>query len=147
MARSTTARPLLWVCARPTKAHKKIRAPSHPTYRACVVNVNVVPPITFSIFFALAPPFALLVLSRTPLPPLIMSDPGCRLFVGNLSWNTTDESMRMAFEDGAGVPGSVLDSKVILDRETGRSRYVSLHSLYWLRVCACLLACFYDCAG
>lgn len=50
------------------------------------------------------------------------SDPGCRLFVGNLSWNTTDESMRMAFEDGAGVPGSVLDSKVILDRETGRSR-------------------------
>lgn len=39
-----------------------------------------------------------------------------------LSWNTTDESMRMAFEDGAGVPGSVLDSKVILDRETGRSR-------------------------
>lgn len=63
-----------------------------------------------------------------------MSDPGCRLFVGNLSWNTTDESMRMAFEDGAGVPGSVLDSKVILDRETGRSRYVSLVSSLLVRV-------------
>lgn len=63
-----------------------------------------------------------------------MSDPGCRLFVGNLSWNTTDESMRMAFEDGAGVPGSVLDSKVILDRDTGRSRYVLVHSFALSRV-------------
>lgn len=74
-----------------------------------------------------------------------MSDPGCRLFVGNLSWNTTDESMRVAFEDGAGVPGSVLDSKVILDRETGRSRYVSLRSIYllWVCVCAGVLVCSY----
>lgn len=73
-----------------------------------------------------------------------MSDPGCRLFVGNLSWNTTDESMRMAFEDGAGVPGSVLDSKVILDRETGRSRYVSLVSS--LLVTAFLIVVLVPCA-
>jgi len=53
-----------------------------------------------------------------------MAEQGCRLFVGNLSWSTTDESMREAFEQGSGVPGCVIDSKVILDRETNRSRYV-----------------------
>ncbi|OSX69365.1 hypothetical protein BU14_1583s0001 [Porphyra umbilicalis] len=51
-----------------------------------------------------------------------MAEQGCRLFVGNLSWSTTDESMREAFEQGSGVPGCVIDSKVILDRETNRSR-------------------------
>ena len=41
-----------------------------------------------------------------------------KLFVGGLSWGTTDQSLRAAFE----AFGEVLDAKVILDRETGRSR-------------------------
>ena len=43
---------------------------------------------------------------------------GKKLFVGGLSWDTTDQSLRTAFE----VYGEILDAKVILDRETGRSR-------------------------
>jgi RNA recognition motif-containing protein len=41
-----------------------------------------------------------------------------RLYVGNLSFQTTAESIRQAF---AGV-GEVTDVHVVVDRETGRSR-------------------------
>ncbi len=41
-----------------------------------------------------------------------------RLFVGGLSWNTTDDGLREAFE----AFGEVTDATVITDRETGRSR-------------------------
>jgi len=41
-----------------------------------------------------------------------------KVYVGNLSWNTTDETLRDAF----GQFGQVLDSIVMRDRETGRSR-------------------------
>ncbi|KAI6026376.1 hypothetical protein BKA83DRAFT_4242595 [Pisolithus microcarpus] len=41
-----------------------------------------------------------------------------KIYVGNLSWNTTDETLRQAFSPY----GSVLDSIVMRDRETGRSR-------------------------
>ena len=41
-----------------------------------------------------------------------------KLFIGSLSWNTTDESLRDCFA----TFGEVLDSTVIRDRETGRSR-------------------------
>jgi cold-inducible RNA-binding protein len=41
-----------------------------------------------------------------------------KLFVGGLAWATSDESLRSGFE----AFGSVTDAKVILDRETGRSR-------------------------
>ncbi|KAM0236275.1 hypothetical protein ACHAP5_009407 [Fusarium lateritium] len=41
-----------------------------------------------------------------------------KVYVGNLSWNTTDESLRQAFSDY----GNVLDSIVMRDRDTGRSR-------------------------
>ncbi len=41
-----------------------------------------------------------------------------RLFIGNLSWDTTDESLRDAFAQH----GKVLDAKVIIDRYSGRSR-------------------------
>jgi len=41
-----------------------------------------------------------------------------KLFVGGLDWNTTDASLAQAF----GEFGEVTDSKVIMDRETGRSR-------------------------
>ena len=40
------------------------------------------------------------------------------LYVGNLSFNTTDESLRGLFEQH----GEVDSAKVITDRETGRSR-------------------------
>jgi cold-inducible RNA-binding protein len=41
-----------------------------------------------------------------------------KLFVGSLSWNTTDETLREAFARF----GEVTEAKVITDRETGRSR-------------------------
>ena len=41
-----------------------------------------------------------------------------KLFVGGLSWNTDDETLRAAFEPF----GEVIEAKVITDRETGRSR-------------------------
>ena len=41
-----------------------------------------------------------------------------KLFVGGLSWNTDDNLLREAF----GKFGVVADARVILDRETGRSR-------------------------
>ncbi|KAJ4007504.1 Cinnamyl-alcohol dehydrogenase Flavonol reductase/cinnamoyl-CoA reductase [Fusarium irregulare] len=41
-----------------------------------------------------------------------------KLYVGNLGWNTTDETLRQAFS----AYGMVLDSIVMRDRDTGRSR-------------------------
>lgn len=41
-----------------------------------------------------------------------------KLFVGGLSWNTTDDSLRQTFESH----GPVQEANVVTDRETGRSR-------------------------
>ncbi len=41
-----------------------------------------------------------------------------KIYVGNLSWNTTDDSLRDYFA----AFGDVLSAKVIADRDTGRSR-------------------------
>lgn len=41
-----------------------------------------------------------------------------KLFIGGLSWGTTDASLAQAFESF----GRVVEAKVITDRETGRSR-------------------------
>ena len=41
-----------------------------------------------------------------------------KLFVGGLSWNTDDNLLRESF----GKFGAVADARVILDRDTGRSR-------------------------
>jgi RNA recognition motif-containing protein len=41
-----------------------------------------------------------------------------RLYVGNLAFSTTEESLKSAFSDH----GEVSEVKVIVDRETGRSR-------------------------
>jgi RNA recognition motif-containing protein len=41
-----------------------------------------------------------------------------KLFVGSLSWNTTDEGLRQAFSRF----GEMSEVKVITDRSTGRSR-------------------------
>ena len=43
---------------------------------------------------------------------------GKKLFVGSLSWDTTDESLRQAFE----AFGTVREARVILDRNTNKSR-------------------------
>ena len=45
-------------------------------------------------------------------------DMGKKLFVGSLSWNTTDEVLRSAFA----AFGSVDGAEVVMDRDTGRSR-------------------------
>ncbi|MGB5694463.1 MAG: RNA-binding protein [Polyangiales bacterium] len=41
-----------------------------------------------------------------------------KLFVGGLSWNTTNAELQQAFE----ACGTVAEAKVVTDRETGRSR-------------------------
>ncbi len=41
-----------------------------------------------------------------------------KLFVGGLSWDTTDDGLRQAFQSY----GEITEAKVITDRETGRSR-------------------------
>ena len=41
-----------------------------------------------------------------------------KLYVGSLSWDTTDEGLKTAFSRF----GEVTEAKVITDRETGRSR-------------------------
>jgi RNA recognition motif-containing protein len=41
-----------------------------------------------------------------------------KLFVGGLSWDTDDSSLHAAFEGY----GSITEAKVIVDRETSRSR-------------------------
>lgn len=41
-----------------------------------------------------------------------------KLFVGGLSWGTDDQGLRSAFE----AFGEVTEAKVIMDRDTGRSR-------------------------
>ncbi|RME28315.1 MAG: RNA-binding protein [Deltaproteobacteria bacterium] len=43
---------------------------------------------------------------------------GNKLFVGGLSWDTDDNSLREAFA----AHGDVTEAKVILDRDSGRSR-------------------------
>ncbi|KAG1851173.1 hypothetical protein F4604DRAFT_1894524 [Suillus subluteus] len=46
------------------------------------------------------------------------SQSSAKIYVGNLSWNTTDDTLRNAFSGF----GPVLDSIVMRDRDTGRSR-------------------------
>jgi len=43
---------------------------------------------------------------------------GTKLFIGNLSFDTTDDSLKTAFAEH----GNVVSARVITDRETGRSR-------------------------
>jgi|SRR6516225_5533153 RNA recognition motif-containing protein len=43
---------------------------------------------------------------------------GKRLYVGNLSYNTTDAALRQLFE----AHGQVTSAQIIMDRDTGRSK-------------------------
>mgnify|MGYP003572946485 CR=1 FL=1 len=44
---------------------------------------------------------------------------GNRLYVGNLSWDTTEDDLRAALE---GTGGTCKDIHIVTDRETGRPR-------------------------
>ncbi len=44
---------------------------------------------------------------------------GKRLYVGNLSWDTTEDNLRSAFEQGG---RTVTDCHIVSDRDTGRPR-------------------------
>jgi len=44
---------------------------------------------------------------------------GTRLYVGNLSFSTTEETLRAAFEQGG---HKVVEVKLVTDRDTGRPR-------------------------
>ena len=44
---------------------------------------------------------------------------GTRLYVGNLSWDTTEDSLRAAFSQGG---RTVSDCHIVSDRDTGRPR-------------------------
>ena len=44
---------------------------------------------------------------------------GSRLYVGNLSWDTNEDTLRSAFEQGG---RSVKEVHIVSDRETGRPR-------------------------
>ena len=43
---------------------------------------------------------------------------GKKLFIGGLSWGTTDASLHSAFERF----GEIVEAKVVVDRDTGRSK-------------------------
>jgi len=55
--------------------------------------------------------------TRSETKTIIMGEEN-KCFIGNLSWNTDDTSLSQAFSQF----GEVIDAKVIMDRETGRSR-------------------------
>ncbi|KAG0198364.1 hypothetical protein BGX28_008198 [Mortierella sp. GBA30] len=56
--------------------------------------------------------------SRTKRKSTLVTCRSTKLFIGGLSWNTTDDSLR----DGFSKYGDVIDAIVVKDRETGRSR-------------------------
>jgi cold-inducible RNA-binding protein len=45
-----------------------------------------------------------------------------RLFIGNLSWKTTSESLKRAFQNAVGAESSVVNAHVVMDRYSGRSK-------------------------
>ncbi|MCL7022543.1 hypothetical protein MKW94_018140 [Papaver nudicaule] len=55
---------------------------------------------------------------RTPRSFESSSSSSLRLYVGNLSWQVDDARLEQVFSEH----GKVLDAKVVMDRETGRSR-------------------------
>lgn len=61
---------------------------------------------------------AMQAIEQRATAPRKSSAPPCRLFVGSLSWNTTEQVLREIF----GEFGPVLDAVLVSDRDTGRSR-------------------------
>lgn len=56
--------------------------------------------------------------SRGPRRNEKRNDMSKKLFVGSLSWNTTSDELRNAFA----ACGEVTEAKVVMNRDTGRSR-------------------------
>ena len=53
-----------------------------------------------------------------------------KLYVGNLSFKTTEDALRAAFEQF----GEVTSAQIVMDRETGRSRgFAFVEALTWDR--------------
>jgi RNA recognition motif-containing protein len=55
---------------------------------------------------------------RVGVSKLVFQSTMTKLFVGNLSWSTTDASLRAFFEQ----VGTVESARVVMDKMTGRSR-------------------------
>jgi RNA recognition motif-containing protein len=51
-----------------------------------------------------------------------------KVYVGNLSWSTTDDTLRNAFSEY----GQVLDSIVMRDHETGKSTLIHYHASFFM---------------
>ena len=47
-----------------------------------------------------------------------MSEPGYRIYVGNLPWDVDSDRLEQIFSEH----GKVVSARVVFDRETGRSR-------------------------
>ena len=65
-----------------------------------------------------------------------------KIFVGGLSWQTTEASLRIYFERF----GELSDAAIMIDKRTGQPRYITrLLSIYIvlivLLICICLLLC------
>lgn len=53
-----------------------------------------------------------------PERPPRVSEPGYRIYVGNLPWDVDNPRLEQVFSEH----GKVVDARVVYDRETGRSR-------------------------
>lgn len=97
---------------------------------SCIRKINHIAPVRVSRIASHAVP-RYIAMQETELPPKEdgfeaaegtsgepVSHEDNKLFVGNLSWGTTDSSLGAAFE----AYGTVIDAKVIFDRFTGKSR-------------------------
>eukprot|EP00871_Galdieria_phlegrea_P005232 jgi/Galph1/570/GphlegSOOS_G5314.1 len=51
-----------------------------------------------------------------------MATQAVRLFIGNLSWKTTSEGLKRAFESALGSESSLVNARVVMDKFSGRSR-------------------------
>ena len=65
-----------------------------------------------------SPEEAMRAIAERAAAPKGSSGPPCRLFVGGLSWDTNEETLRKAF----GEIGTVADAFIVRDRTTGDSR-------------------------
>ncbi len=90
------------------RAQRRENGPSEPSFTTAEQVVGNLPTIDK----------AMAAIQRREQAPRPARTPPCRLFVGNLSWNTTESALQEAF----GRFGPVSDVVIVQDRDTGRSR-------------------------
>jgi RNA recognition motif-containing protein len=61
---------------------------------------------------------ALLAIEERARAPRVAATVPCRLFVGSLNWETTEDGLRQVFSKF----GTITDMAIVTDRTTGRSR-------------------------